>query len=98
MSIARATPGEKARGVGGSPCIYKRPLPGPARPDTGSEQEGPPPHRDRGVGGVEGGEVMPPPVGIDEVDYVAEPQPVDHVAERAAHDEREPAGDEPLGR
>ena len=49
---------------------------------------------DRRVGDVEGREVRQPPVHVHEIDHVAEPQAVDHVAERAAEDQRQPAGEQ----
>ena len=57
--------------------------------------------RDGRVGHVEVGPLVVPPVGVDEVDHVAEAGAVDQVADRAAEDEGESergAGAQPRGR
>ena len=45
---------------------------------------------------VEGGKLPSLPVKVDEIDHMAEPHAVDHVAERAAQDQREPCREERL--
>ena len=47
---------------------------------------------DGGVRHVEGGPVVVVPVGVEEVDHLAEPYPVDEVAERPGEDESEGEG------
>ena len=51
---------------------------------------------DRAVGDVERREVPAAVVDLDEVDDVAAQQPVDHVADRTAEDERERPAEQPL--
>ena len=53
------------------------------------EQQQPGADRDGRIGDVEGREIVLLPVHLDEIDDVAEPQPVDDVAERAAQDQRQ---------
>ena len=50
------------------------------------------------VGHVKGGKIVVAPVRRNEVDHPAVQQPVDQVAKRPANDQREAAGEQPVGR
>ena len=69
-----------------------------ARPRLSSRASSSRQHRADGdgrVGDVEGRERVRAPVHVDEIDHVAVPQPVDHVAERAAEDSARPQASRP---
>src|SRR3954471_11687640 len=105
ISIARSTPAQKPRGFASrtsmSAAIFSRC--GPPRGRAGAfiahqaiQDEQHRPDRDRGIGDIERRPVPGERMEVEEVDDVAEAQPVDRVAERPAEDRRERTAEQRL--
>src|SRR2546430_15971632 len=78
----------KARSPRSAPLFMEKPL----------EDQQPRADRDGGVGDVERRPMPAEGMEIEEVDHLAEAQPVDDVAERPAQDQRQPAAKHRLRR
>src|SRR5580658_1209490 len=87
MSMALSTPAQNPRGFARMICMAGI-LPVPAARQPGIEQQQPGADANGRIGDIEGWKIVPVPVDIDEVDYMTQPQPVDHVADRAPEDQR----------
>src|SRR3954468_2115129 len=105
ISIARSTPAQKPRGLASRTSmaagIFSRRGP-PRRPPAALithqaiQDKQHRPDRDRGIRDVERWPVPGERMKVEEVDDVAEAQPVDRLAERSAEDRRERAAEQRL--